>query len=110
MTQVLQVTTTLDDRTAAERLARTLVEERLAACAQVSGPVTSSYWWKDKVTTATEWYCHVKTTKDRFPALRERIVALHPAEVPEIIALPVFGGHAEYLQWVEDEVGGEPAP
>ncbi|NNG15831.1 MAG: divalent-cation tolerance protein CutA [Gemmatimonadales bacterium] len=110
MTQVLQVTTTLDDRAAAERLARTLVEERFAACAQVAGPVTSAYWWKHKVTTATEWYCHIKTTKDHFPALRERIVALHSAEVPEIIALPVFGGHAEYLQWVNDEVGGEPAP
>jgi len=108
MTQVLQVTTTLDDRAAAERLAQTLVEERLAACAQVSGPVTSTYWWKQDVTTATEWYCHVKTTKDHFPALRERIVALHPAEVPEILALSVFGGHAEYLQWVEDEVGDKP--
>jgi periplasmic divalent cation tolerance protein len=109
VTQVLQVTTTLDDRAAAERLAQTLVEERLAACAQVSGPVTSTYRWKQDVTTATEWYCHLKTTKECFPALRERIIALHPAEVPEIIALSVFGGHAEYLQWVEDEVGGEPA-
>jgi periplasmic divalent cation tolerance protein len=108
VTQVLQVTTTLENRAAAERLAQTLVEERLAACAQVAGPVTSSYWWNRKVTTATEWYCHMKTTKDRFPALRERIVALHPAQVPEITALPVFGGHAEYLQWVEDEVGGKP--
>lgn len=109
MTQVLQVTTTLDDRAAAERLAGVLVQERLAACAQVAGPITSTYWWNGEVITATEWYCHIKTTKDRFPALRERIVALHPASVPELIALPVFGGHAEYLQWVETEVRADAA-
>lgn len=109
VTQVLQVTTTLEDRAGAEHLATTLVRERLAACAQVAGPITSTYWWNGEVTTATEWYCHLKTTKDRFPALRERIVRLHPASVPELIALPVFGGHAEYLQWVETEVRADAA-
>ncbi len=110
MTEVLQVTTTLEDRAAAEHLASTVVTERLAACAQVAGPIISTYWWNGEVTTATEWYCHFKTTKDRFPALRERIVALHPATVPELLAVPVFGGHAKYLQWVENEVHPRPAP
>jgi len=109
VTQILQVTTTLEDRAGAEHLATTLVRERLAACAQVAGPITSTYWWNGEVTTATEWYCHLKTTKDRFPALRERIVRLHPTSVPELIALPVFGGHAEYLQWVETEVRADAA-
>ncbi len=104
MTHVLQVSTTLETQQAAERLASTVVEERLAACAQVTGPVKSTYWWKGKVTAITEWQCHFKTTKEAFPALRTRIQELHPYDVPELIAFPVFGGHAEYLQWIANEV------
>ena len=67
-----QVTTTLPDRAAAERLAATLVEERWAACAQVVGPVESTYRWQGEVERATEWYCHLKTTLARAPGLRGR--------------------------------------
>jgi periplasmic divalent cation tolerance protein len=98
----LQVTTTVDSREAADRLAASLVEERLAACVQVQGPVASTYRWQGRVETATEWYCHAKTTRERFPALRERLVALHPYDVPEIVALPVEAGHEPYLAWIAE--------
>lgn len=105
MTDCRQVTTTLPDRDAAQRLGRRLVEERLAACAQVVGPVSSVYWWQGEVETAGEWYCYLKTTAARVPALTSRIRELHPYETPEIIAVPVTEGDAAYLRWVEECVG-----
>ncbi|HWB41573.1 MAG TPA: divalent-cation tolerance protein CutA [Gemmatimonadales bacterium] len=105
MTECRQVTTTLPDRDAAQRLGRRLVEERLAACAQVVGPVSSVYWWQGEVETAAEWYCHLKTTAARVPELTTRIRELHPYETPEIIAVPVAEGDAAYLRWVAESVG-----
>jgi periplasmic divalent cation tolerance protein len=104
VTECRQLTTTLPDREAAHRLGRRLVEERLAACAQVSGPVSSVYWWEGEVETASEWYCHVKTLAARVPALIDRIRELHPYERPEIIAVPVTEGDAGYLRWIEESV------
>jgi periplasmic divalent cation tolerance protein len=104
VTGCCQVTTTLPDRALAERLAAQLVQERLAACAQVLGPVASTYRWEGAVETAEEWYCHLKTTLERVPALRLRIVALHPYEVPEIIALPIVDGEPAYLRWIQESV------
>ncbi len=106
MTECRQVTTTLPDREGAHRLGRRLVEERLAACAQVVGPVSSVYWWHEEVETAAEWYCHLKTTVGRVPELMSRIRELHPYETPEIIALPVAEGDREYLKWIAESVGG----
>jgi periplasmic divalent cation tolerance protein len=104
VTECCQVTTTLPDQAAAERLAGVLVEERLAACAQVLGPVSSTYHWEGAVERATEWYCQLKTTAARLPALQARISELHPYDVPEIIALPILDGKAEYLRWIEQTV------
>jgi periplasmic divalent cation tolerance protein len=101
-----QVTTTLPDREAALRLGTRLVEERLAACAQVVGPVSSVYRWHGEVETAAEWYCHLKTTAARVPALLARLRELHPYETPEIVALPVAEGDAGYLRWIEESVSG----
>ncbi len=98
-----QVTTTLPDRESATRLGTTMVQERLAACAQVTGPVSSVYRWQGEVETAAEWYCHLKTTAARAPALLARIRELHPYDTPEIIALPAEADPA-YLRWVEDAV------
>jgi periplasmic divalent cation tolerance protein len=102
-----QVTTTLPDHAAAERVATQLVEERLAACAQVTGPVRSIYWWAGKVEPADEWYCHLKTTVARLPQLQTRIRELHPYEVPEIIAVPILQGNPDYLNWIQETVGSE---
>jgi periplasmic divalent cation tolerance protein len=105
VTECCQVTTTLPDEAAAKRIARLVVEERLAACAQVLGPVSSTYHWQGAVEQATEWFCHMKTTLARLPALRDRVGELHPYDVPEIIAVPILGGNAEYLRWIEQTVG-----
>jgi periplasmic divalent cation tolerance protein len=102
-----QVETTLPDQAAAERVAATLVEERLAACAQVLGPVSSTYRWQGKIERAGEWYCHLKTTLAKSPALQARIRELHPYELPEIIALPLMDGDPAYLRWIEEAVSGE---
>jgi periplasmic divalent cation tolerance protein len=99
-----QVTTTWPDRAAAEGAAATLVGERLAACAQVLGPVLSTYSWQGVIERAEEWYCHLKTTMGRLPALKTRILELHPYEVPEIIALPIVDGGERYLEWVRKEL------
>jgi periplasmic divalent cation tolerance protein len=104
VTGCCQVTTTLPDQAAAERVAGVLVEERLAACAQVLGPVSSIYYWKGSVERSTEWYCHLKTTAAGLPALQARIRELHPYDIPEIIALPMVDGDAEYLRWIEQTV------
>ncbi len=98
------VTTTLPSEAAADRVARTVVELRLAACAQRQGPIRSSYRWQGRIEQADEWYVHCKTTASQGPALVERIRALHPYEVPEIVLTPVVGGHPAYLAWVRAEV------
>lgn len=102
------VTTTLPSREAAERVAEAAVTERLAACSQVQGPITSIYRWHGAVETATEWYCHFKTTEDRLPSLEARLVEWHPYEVPEIIAVPVAHGAPAYAAWVAAEVQPQP--
>jgi periplasmic divalent cation tolerance protein len=96
--------TALPDQAAAEHLAATVVAERLAACAQVVGPVSSTYRWKGQVEHAQEWYCNLKTTDQMLPALQKRIRELHPYEVPEVIAFPIAAGEREYLDWIQSEV------
>ena len=103
MTGCCQVTTTLPDQSLAENLAATLVGERLAACAQVMGPVSSTYRWKGEVEHTEEWYCHLKTTLVRLPQLQKRIRELHPYEVPEVIALTISQGDEQYLAWVREQ-------
>ena len=100
----------MPDRAAAEGLAARLVEEGLAACAQVAGPVGSTYRWQGRVETATEWYCHLKTSAARLPDALARIRILHPYEVPEIIALPIVSGDPDYLRWVGESVSRPPGP
>jgi periplasmic divalent cation tolerance protein len=99
-----QITTTLPDRAAAEQLAATVVGERWAACAQVAGPIASTFRWHDAVERAEEWYCHCKTTEAAAAGLRARIRELHPYEVPEIIVVPVVDGDPAYLRWIEASV------
>jgi periplasmic divalent cation tolerance protein len=104
VTGCCQVTTTLPNQAAADELAATLVAERLAACAQVLGPVSSTYRWKGRVEQAQEWYCNLKTAIGRLPELQQRIRELHPYEVPEVIALPISTGNEQYLDWIRAEV------
>ena len=106
--EVLEVAVSTPDRALAERLAAVLVAERLAACAQVSGPVASTYRWQGTVEQAQEWTCRAKTTAARLDALVARVVALHPYDTPEVLALRAAGGHPSYLAWVHEAVNPEP--
>src|SRR3982751_6138051 len=102
-----QITTSLPDRTAAERLAARVVGERLAACAQVAGPIHSTYWWEGAVQETEEWYCHFKTTLAQYSRLESRLLELHPYHVPEIIAVPILQGNPDYLKWIQEAVRSE---
>jgi periplasmic divalent cation tolerance protein len=91
----------------AERLARELVEARLAACVNLLGPVRSVYRWQGKVESGDETLLVIKTTRETFAALRNGIRARHSYECPEILALPVESGLGAYLDWVAGAVGEE---
>ncbi|WBB59475.1 divalent-cation tolerance protein CutA [Streptomyces sp. WMMC500] len=106
MTDFLAVLTTTDAREKAEALARGAVEARLAACAQVSAPVTSVYWWEGAVEESREWQVLLKTTAARYAELETHLRAAHDYDEPEIIAVPVTRGSAGYLAWVERETTG----
>jgi periplasmic divalent cation tolerance protein len=105
----LQVTTTTDSREEAAAIARSAVEERLAACAQLFGPMASTYWWEEEIETAEEWMVLFKTTGDRFEDLVVLITDRHSYDTPEIIATPVVAGSADYLSWITDQTT-EPDP
>lgn len=90
----------------AERIARALVERRLAACVNVVPGVVSIYRWKGAVEREEEHLLVIKTRTERLPALREALVALHPYEVPELVALDVEDGHPPYLAWLDESVSG----
>jgi periplasmic divalent cation tolerance protein len=96
----LMAMTTTDSRANAERLARELVERRLAACVQVLGPISSTYRWQGAIENAEEWLCLVKTTGARFDALAAHIDATHGYETPELTAVPVDQGSPGYLAWL----------
>ena len=96
----LMAMTTTDVRADAERLARELVERRLAACVQVLGPISSTYRWRGAIETAEEWLCLIKTTAARFDALTAWIETNHGYETPELTAVPIDHGSTAYLAWV----------
>jgi periplasmic divalent cation tolerance protein len=95
---VIQISTTLPNEQAARDLGRQLVEQRLAACAQVLGPIHSTYWWQGAVTTDQEWLLVLKTAQT-FEAVAAAIRAQHPYALPEILATPVTATR-EYAEWV----------
>lgn len=94
---------TAPSREVAERVASTVVEERLAACANIVPGITSIYRWQGEVQKDVETLIVFKTTERVLAALERRIVELHPYDVPELVSLPVGGGHEPYLAWVRAE-------
>jgi periplasmic divalent cation tolerance protein len=103
MPNFIQVGTTIDSQEGAKKIADTLVEKRLAACVQISGPITSTYWWQGQIETAQEWICTAKTQQDLYDAVEQAIRAVHSYETPEIIATPIVAGSQSYLDWIRDE-------
>ncbi|MBS7251891.1 MAG: divalent-cation tolerance protein CutA [Candidatus Freyarchaeota archaeon] len=104
MEEYIQVFTTTEKREHGEKIARILVEKRLAGCVQIVGPVQSTYWWKGKVETSEEWLCLIKSEKSLFNELEKAIKEVHPYETPEIIAIPIVEGSKKYLEWLKSEL------
>ena len=104
MTDLVLVLTTMPDDHGVEELARTLVDERLAACVQVHGAMRSTYRWQGQVACDSERQVVIKTTRGRLPALEARLGALHPYALPEFVVLPAEEGSAAYLEWVAAQV------
>jgi len=105
--EVLLVFCTCPDEETATKIAEALVVERLAACINRLPGLTSVYLWQDKVEHDTEILLLIKTTNTRFEALRTRLCALHPYELPEIVAIPVTKGLPAYLQWINTYTSGD---
>ena len=104
MEEYIQVVTAIEKREDAEKIAKALVEKRLAACVQILGPIVSTYWWKGTIERAEEWLCIIKSKKKLYEELEKSIKEIHPYETPEIFALPVVAGSKEYLKWLSNEV------
>jgi len=98
---VLQIVTTVPTMEDARRIAGRLVEQRLAACVQIVGPIESVYRWKDKVETAQEWQCWIKTRGNLYGRVENTIRELHPYNVPEILS-SVVEASKPYLEWLRD--------
>lgn len=101
----LVVLCTCPDPVVAERITGVLVKERLAACVNRIAGIESTYRWQGAIHHDTEYLLLIKTTRERFAALRDRIVSLHPYELPEIIAVDIALGLERYLGWIEEETG-----
>ncbi|MGQ9478654.1 MAG: divalent-cation tolerance protein CutA [Thermoproteota archaeon] len=106
MAGYIQVFTATGRKEDAERIARTLLEARLAACIQILGPASSMYWWRGRLESAEEWICVIKSMEDKYEELERVIRINHPYEVPEIIAVKITAGSSDYLKWLESELGG----
>ena len=104
MTDKVVVLTTCDSQEQAGRLARHLIEHRLAACVNILPAARSVYRWKDQIEEAAELVLVIKSRRDVFEKLREAIARLHTYEVPEVIALPVVDGSEAYLSWLDREL------
>ena len=104
MTDYIQVLTTVEHKTDAEKIAKSLVEKRLAACVQILGPMTSYFHWQGKLDSAAEYLCLVKSRNDLFAELETEIINLHPYEVPEILVTSVTKGNKDYLNWLATEL------
>ncbi len=107
MTDKIVVLSTCASAEEAEKLARQLVEERLAACVNVVPRIQSYYRWQGATESAEEWLLIIKSSRERFDPLRAALEKAHSYEVPEVLALPVVAGAANYLDWLETNLGRE---
>lgn len=103
----LQIVTVTDSEDEARRIADRLLEKRLVACAQISSPIQSKYWWKGKIEVAEEWTCTVKTTAKKYEAVESLIKQEHSYDEPEIVATSVVRGSRGYLRWIAEETNSK---
>ena len=104
VTDKLVVLITAADKKECRKIARHLVEARLAACVNITGPIESIYRWQGKIARDREYQLFIKTTREIFPEIKLAISKLHSYENPEVICLPVIDGSEKYLQWVDDSL------
>ena len=102
MAEPIIVIVTCGSQEESARIARALVEEHLAACANIVSPVRSIYRWEGKLWDETEWLMIIKTQRGRFAELEKRVKSLHSYSVPEIVAVSILEGSAAYLKWLEE--------
>jgi periplasmic divalent cation tolerance protein len=98
------VLVTASSKEEAEKIVRRLLKERLIACANIIGPVQSLFWWQGKIDEAQEHLILMKTRKDLFSKLSEKVKALHSYQIPEIIAVPIVEGFKPYMEWLESSL------
>ena len=103
MNRYIVVLATASTREEGRRIAQKLVEERLSACVNILGNVTSTFWWEEKVQEETEVLLICKTVRDKYSEIEMRVKELHSYAVPEVIAVPVIEGFEGYLNWVSKE-------
>jgi periplasmic divalent cation tolerance protein len=101
MSHYLLVIVTTSTKKEATKIVRCLLEKRLIACANIIGPVSSLFWWKDKIDEATEFLVLMKSHSKLFDKLSKRVKEIHSYEVPEILALSILKGLPSYLSWLE---------
>ena len=93
---------TVPDFETGKKIAKALVEEKLAACVNITSQINSVYFWQGNIENDTEHLLIIKTKKDVFDRLEERVKQLHPYTVPEIIAMPIILGSKDYLKWIDE--------
>ena len=91
----------------AQKIARSIVEQKLAACTNIVPHLTSIYFWKENIEEGEEVLMIIKTRQDKLIDLEQAIVRLHPYEFPEFIAMPIIGGHQRYLSWIDEVVSSQ---
>jgi len=96
------VLVTTSSKQEAEKISQTLLEQKLIACANIVGPVSSHFYWQGKIDCAEEFLVLMKSRVDLFDVVAERVKALHSYEVPEVLALPVLKASAAYLSWLAE--------
>jgi len=101
------VMVTASSREEAEKIATTLLERKLIACANILGPVSSRFWWQGKIDSAEEYIIFMKTKRELFDQVADSVKQLHSYEVPEIIALPIVEGAKPYLEWINSSLTGK---
>ncbi|MFI7617178.1 divalent-cation tolerance protein CutA [Nonomuraea terrae] len=107
MADFLEVRVTVPARDEAERICSAVIARRLAAAVQVVAPITSVYWWRGEINRADEWLLYMITTAQRFDELAACVRELHSYEVPQIVAVPLVIGTADYLEWIRRETSPE---
>ena len=103
----IQVSTATRTREDAEKIAHALVKKRLAACVQILGPISSTYWWKNRIENVEEYLCLIKSQKSLYGRIEKAIKEIHPYETPEFTATSIVAGSKEYFKWIDQELKSE---